>query len=129
VEVSKGGANGGDQGGAQRVGSRVSRQDQLVNAAENVGCAASHHRVDVPGVAVDGDRVVHKRLDTGQRGVGSRGRGSLAAVVDEAGVGKTSCARRRGRVNGSRGSGPPSAMVNEGGVDEAGRASRWRMKL
>jgi hypothetical protein len=80
--------------------------------------------VDVPGVAVNGDRVVHGRLGAGQRGVGSRGRAPLAAVVDEGGVVKASHARRRGRVSRSRGSGSPAAMVDKGGVTEASRV--WR---
>ena len=46
-------------------------QDQPVNGVENAGCATSRHRVDVPGVTVDGNRVVHRRLDAGQRGIGS----------------------------------------------------------
>jgi hypothetical protein len=55
--------------------------------------------VDMPRVDVDGDRVVHGRLGVGQRGVGSRVSGSLAAVVDEGRVGEASRARRRDRVN------------------------------
>jgi hypothetical protein len=31
------------------------------------GGATSHHRVDVPRVAVNGDRVVHRRLRVGRR--------------------------------------------------------------
>jgi hypothetical protein len=59
VGVGEGGANGGgDRGRARRS---VSRQDQPVDGAENAGCTVSHHRVDVPGVAVDGNRVVHGR--------------------------------------------------------------------
>jgi hypothetical protein len=41
--------------------------------------------VDVPGVAVDGNRMVHGRLGGGKRVVRSGGRGHLAAVVDEDG--------------------------------------------
>jgi hypothetical protein len=56
VGVDEGRANGGgDRGSIQRSGSRVGRQDQPVDRAENADCVASHHRVDVPGVAVDGD--------------------------------------------------------------------------
>jgi hypothetical protein len=99
VGVGEGGANGGgDRGGVRRS---VSGQDQSVDRAENADCAVSHHRV-----AVDGDRVVHMRFGAGRRGVGSRGSGLLAAVVDEGGVGEASHARRRGRVSRSRGSGP-----------------------
>jgi hypothetical protein len=35
------------------------RQDQPVDGAKNASGVPSHHRVDVPGVAVDGDRVAH----------------------------------------------------------------------
>jgi hypothetical protein len=55
-------SGGADWGGARRSGSPISRQDQPVDVAENAGYTASNHRVDMPGVAVDGDRVVHKRL-------------------------------------------------------------------
>jgi hypothetical protein len=44
--------------------------------------------VDVPGVTVDGDRVVHGRLDAGRRVIGSRGGRPLATVVDEGGLTK-----------------------------------------
>jgi hypothetical protein len=86
----------------------------------------SHHRVHVPEVVVDGDRVVHRRLGAGHRGVGSRGCSPLAAVVDDCGVGEASHTRRRFRVSGSRGSGAPATVVDEGGVGEAGRARRGR---
>jgi hypothetical protein len=68
--------------------------------------------MDVHGVTVDGDRVVHGRLDAGRRGVGSRRRVPLMVVVDEAGVGEASHARRRGQVSRSRGSGLPATMVD-----------------
>jgi hypothetical protein len=48
--------------------------------------------VDVPGVTVDGDQVVHRRLGAGRQGVGSRGHGlldvaaKLAALVDGPGL-------------------------------------------
>jgi hypothetical protein len=67
VGVGKGGANRGEWGGVRRGDSRVSRQDQSVDGAENAGCAASHHRVHVVGVVVDGDQVVHGRLVAGRR--------------------------------------------------------------
>jgi hypothetical protein len=93
VGVGEGGTNGGgNRGGIWRSGSHVGRQDQPVDGVENAGCAASHHRVDVPGVVVDGDCVVHGRLGAGRWVVKSRGRGHLAAVVDEGGVGEASCA-------------------------------------
>jgi hypothetical protein len=117
--VGEGGANGGDRGGIRRSGSRVSRQDQPVNGVENAGCATSRHRVDVPGVTVDGNRVVHRRLDAGQRGVGS---GPLAAVVDEGGVGEASHAHQWGQLSKSRKSGPLVTVVAEGGVGEADQA-------
>jgi hypothetical protein len=61
VGVSEGGTNGGgNRGGIGRSGSHVCRQDQPVNRVGNVDYATSHHRVYVPGVAVDGDRVGHE---------------------------------------------------------------------
>jgi hypothetical protein len=63
VWVSEGGANaGGDRGGVRWSGSRISGQNMLVDEAKNTGSTSSHHRVDVPGVAVDGERVVHRQL-------------------------------------------------------------------
>jgi hypothetical protein len=127
VGVGKGSANGGgDRGGVRRSGSRVSRQDQSVDGAENTDCVTGHHRVDVPGGAVDGDRVVHGRLGAGRRYVRSQGSGPLALVVDGGGVGEANHACRRGRVSRSRGSGPLAAVVDEGGVGEAGHAWRGR---
>jgi hypothetical protein len=53
VGVDEGGTNeGGDRGGIRRSGSCVSRQDQSVDGAENAGCVAIHHWVDMPRVAV-----------------------------------------------------------------------------
>jgi hypothetical protein len=99
--AGEGGANGGgNRGGIQRSGSRVVCQDQPVDGAENVGCAASHHRVDVPGVAVDGDRVARRRLGVGRRVIRSRGRGQLPAVVDEGRVSEASHVHRRCRFGG-----------------------------
>jgi hypothetical protein len=49
--------------------------------------------VDVPGVAVDGDRVVHRWLGTGRRDIGSHVHGLLATVIDDSGVGEVSHAR------------------------------------
>jgi hypothetical protein len=96
VVVGECSANGGgDRGDVRRSGSRISRQNQPIDRAENVGCAMSHHQVDVPGVAMDGDRVVHRRLGGGQQGIGSQGHGPIAAVVDDGGVAEAICARRR----------------------------------
>jgi hypothetical protein len=59
------------------------------------------------------------------------GHGRLAAVIDDDGFSKASCARRWARVRGHRGSGVPAAAVDEGKIDDAscacrqGRASRW----
>jgi hypothetical protein len=108
----------------RRGGSRVSRQDRPVDGAKNAGYAVSHHQVDVLGVAVDGDRVVHRRLGACRRVVGSQGRGPLATVVNEGEVDEASHACRRGRGNGSRGSGLLAAMVHVGGVGEAGCTRR-----
>jgi hypothetical protein len=48
--------------------------------------ATSHHRMDVPGLAVNGDRVVHRRLRVRRRDGGSHRRGRLAAMIDDRGV-------------------------------------------
>jgi hypothetical protein len=81
VWISNGGANGGGHwGGIRRSGSRISCQDQPVDGVENDDDASSHHRVDLPGVAVDGDRVVHRWLGTGRRDIGSHMHGLLATV-------------------------------------------------
>jgi hypothetical protein len=39
--------------------------------------------VDVPEVVVNGDRVVHRRLRARRRDNGGRGRGRLAAMIDD----------------------------------------------
>jgi hypothetical protein len=56
--------------------------------------------VDVPGVTVDGDWVVHGRLGAGRRVDGSQGSGLLVVVVDEGGVDEASRARRQGWFGG-----------------------------
>jgi hypothetical protein len=72
--VGEGGANGGgDRGGVRRSDSRISVQNQPVYGAKNAGDTLSHHRVDVPRVAVYDDRVVHRRLRAGRRDVGAAG--------------------------------------------------------
>jgi hypothetical protein len=128
VLVSEGGANGvGDRGGVRRSGSRVSGQNQPIDGAENAGGAPSHHRVDVPGVTVNGDRVVQRRLGAGRRDVGGREHGRLTAVIDNDRVGETSCARRWARVSGRRGNGPLAANVGVGEAShthQRGRVSR-----
>jgi hypothetical protein len=125
--VGEGSANGGGHRGS--VGwsaGRSSCQDQPVDGAENASGAPSHHRVDVPGVAVDGDRVIYGRLGADHRDVESGGCGRLAAVIDDGGVGETGRARRRARVGGRRGSGVAAAMVDECGFGEASRGRRGR---
>jgi hypothetical protein len=58
--VGKGSANGGGYRGSVRWSAGcISYQDQPVDGAKNASGAPSHHRVDVPGVTVDGDRVVN----------------------------------------------------------------------
>jgi hypothetical protein len=71
--------------------------------------------VDVPGVAVDGDRVVHRWLGAVCRDVGGRGRGRLAAVIDDGEVSEAHWARRRARVSRCRGSDVAAAVVDERG--------------
>jgi hypothetical protein len=125
--VSKGSANGGGhRGSVGRSAGRSSCQDQPVDGAENASGAPSHHRVDVPGVVVDGDQVVYGRLGANRQNVESGGYGRLAAVIDDGGVGEAGRARRRARVGGRRGSGVAAAMVDECGVGEASRGRRGR---
>jgi hypothetical protein len=73
VRVSEGGANeGGDRGGVCCSG-RINGHDQSVDWPKDTCGAASQHRVDVSGVAVNGDRVVHRRLRASRRVVGVAG--------------------------------------------------------
>jgi hypothetical protein len=92
-----------------------------VSAAKNASGAPSHHRVDVSGVAVDGDRVVYGRLGTDRRNVECGGCGWLAVVIDDDGVGKAGHAHRWARVGGRGGSVVAAAVVDERGVGEASR--------
>jgi hypothetical protein len=125
--VGEGSANrGGHRGSVEWSAGRSSCQDQPVDGAENASGAPSHHRVDVPRVAVDGDRVIYGRLGADHRDVESGGCGRLAVVIDDAGVGETGRGRRRARVGGRRGSGVAAAMVDECGVGEASRGRRGR---
>jgi hypothetical protein len=113
VGVGEGGANEGEyQVGVRRSGSRISCQDQPIDGAENIGCTPSHNQVDMPEVAVDGDRVVHGNLGASRRGVGSRGHGLLATVIDDGKVDESSSARRQARVSGSQEIGTPAAVVD-----------------
>ena len=124
--VSEGGANGGgDRGGVQWSSGRISGQYQPVNGPKDTCGASSHHRVDVPGFPVNGDRVVHRRLRASCRDGGGHRRGRLMAMVDDGGVGQSDRARRGARVRGRRGRSVPPAAVDEGGVSEASPARRW----
>jgi hypothetical protein len=115
VGVSKGGANGGgDQGGVRWSSGRVSGQDQPVDWLKDVGGATSHHRMNVPRITVNDNRVVHRRFrarlqDSGNQGAcrgarvrGRRGRGAPATVIYEGGVNEASPARGRGRSRRGR---------------------------
>jgi hypothetical protein len=94
--VGEGSANGGEHQGSIRWSAGcISGQDQPVDVAKNASGAPSHHRVDVPGVTVDGDRVVNGRLGATRRNVESGGYGRLAVVIDDGGVGEAGRARRR----------------------------------
>jgi hypothetical protein len=94
--VDEGGAKGGgDRGCVRRSDSRISCQDQPVDGAANVGGVPSHHWVDMSGVAVDGDQVVHRRVGAGRRDVGSHEHVLLAAVIYDGEVGEASRASRR----------------------------------
>jgi hypothetical protein len=122
VWVGESSANGGgDRGGVQWSGSRISCQDQPVDRSKNISGAPSHHWVDVPGVAVDGDRVVHWWLGAVCRDIGGRGRDRLAVVIDDGGVREAHWARRRARVSRCRGSDVAAAVVDMRGVGEASR--------
>jgi hypothetical protein len=59
--------------------------------------------VDVPEVTVNGDLVVHIRLEAGCWDVWGHGHGRLAAVIDDDGFGKASRARRWALVRGAEG--------------------------
>jgi hypothetical protein len=125
VWVGESGANGGgDRGGIRWSGSRISYQDQPVDRSKNASGTPSHHRVDVPGVTVDGDRVVHRWLGAVCRDVGGRRRGRLAVVINNGRVGEAHRARRRTRVSRCRGSDVAAAAVDECGVGEANRGRR-----
>jgi hypothetical protein len=73
--------------------------------------------VSVSGVAVNGDRVVHRRLR-------SHGRGRHAAMIDDDGFGESGRACRGARVDGHRGRSASAAVVDDGGVGETGPARR-----
>jgi hypothetical protein len=97
-----------------------------VDGAKNASGAPSHHRVDVSGVAVDGDQVVYGWLRADRQNVESGGCGRLTAVIDDSGVGEAGHARRQARVGGCGGSGLAAAVVDERGVGEASRGRRGR---
>jgi hypothetical protein len=74
VRVSEGFANrGGDWGGVWHSSGHISGQDQPVDGPEDTGDAASHHWVNVPGITVNGDRVVNQRLRAKRRTSGASG--------------------------------------------------------
>jgi hypothetical protein len=77
---------GGDRGGVRWRSGRISGQNQLVDWPKDTDGATSHHRVDVQGVVVNSDQVVHRWL---------RGRrlGRFAAMIDDDAVGKSDRAR------------------------------------
>jgi hypothetical protein len=67
--IGEGGANGGgDRRGARWSSGRISDHNQLIAGPKDTSGALSHHQVDVPRVAVNGDRVVHRWLRAGRRG-------------------------------------------------------------
>jgi hypothetical protein len=73
--------------------------------------------VSVPGVTVNGDRVVHRRF----RG---HGRGQSAAMIDNDGFDESGCACRGARVGGCRGRSALTTVVDDGRVGETGPAHR-----
>jgi hypothetical protein len=64
---------GGGRGGVWWSGDRISGQNQPVNGAKNTGSAPSHHQVDVPEVAVDGDQVIHSGSEWAAGTLGAAG--------------------------------------------------------
>jgi len=67
----------------------------VTQMGDHAGGTPGHHRVDVAGVSVDGDRVVHRWLGAVCRDVGGRGRGRLAAVIDDSRVSEAGRVRRQ----------------------------------
>jgi hypothetical protein len=125
VGVGESGVNrGGDRRGIWWGRSRISSQDQPVDRSKNAGGAPGHHRVDVPEITVDGDWVVHRWLGAVGRDVGGRGRGQLATVIDDGGVGEAHRARQWARVSRCQGSDMAAAVVDECGVGKASRGCR-----
>jgi hypothetical protein len=119
VRVSEDSTNGGgDRGGVRWSSGRISGQDQSVDKPKNTSGAVSHHQVNVPGVAVNGDRMVHRRL-RGQR------RGRPVAMIHYGGVGEAGRARRGAQIREHRGRGAPVMAVDEGRIGEAVPAHRW----
>jgi hypothetical protein len=126
MRVSEGGANGGGDGGDVRgSGGRVTGQDQPVDWSKDACGATSHHRMDVPGIAVNGNWVVHGWLRARRLDGGSPVRGRLAAMIGNREVDETDRARRGTRVRGHRGRSAPATAVDEGSVSEASHARGW----
>jgi hypothetical protein len=141
VGVSEGSANGGrDRGGVWGSGNRISCLDQPVDGAENADGVPSHHRVGVPGVAVDGDQVLHRKLDAGRRepqawharGSDRRRRGQRSELRTPTGPGQWALRewhalgdgrRGRGRQSGSCSSMLDGVRHGAGVVDGAARGA------
>jgi hypothetical protein len=118
--VSEGSANGGGHRGCVGwSGGCISNEDQPVDGAKYASGAQSHHRVNMPGVAVDGDRVVHRWLGADCRDIRGSRQGRLAAVIDDNGVGEAGRAWRQVQVSRRRGSGVVATVVDERRVGEA----------
>lgn len=90
VEVSKRATKRGQLGKESRTGGR--REDQAVDRPEDTSSPPGNHRVDVLGVSVEGNRVIHWwRLARGSRGTsrcsrGERGGMSHTPLIDVAGI-------------------------------------------
>jgi hypothetical protein len=101
VWVSEGDANGGgDQGDVRWSSGRISGQNQSIDGPKDTCDASSHHQVNMLGVAVNADRVEHRRLRAGHRDVGGRGRGRLTVVINDGGVSESGRILRGARVRG-----------------------------
>jgi hypothetical protein len=79
----------------------------------------------MPGYAVNGNRVIHRRLRAGHQDNRACGRDWLTIVINDDEVSKASHARGHAWVHGCRGSGVPMAVVDEGRIGEASCARRW----
>jgi hypothetical protein len=129
VWVNEGGANGeGDQGGVLWSSDRISGQNQPVNRLKATCGASSHQRVDVPGVTVNGDQVVHRWLRARSRGPrawpargdGRRRRSRRIGLRSSRGPGPWASREERSRGGGRRDRGQRSKSHSSMGSGSTG---------